>query len=330
MGLAVAPIAVRALVAFIPRDAAPMALHAGVDSRLLLFAFVVSVAAGLLSGLAPAWQAGRRSVAQSLRERGGTAFGGVRLRKIIVTAQIALTLTLVVGAALFLRSLDALMAKGPGFSTTSLVSFGVDSLRNGYSHAEGKRLMQRIDDAIRESSIAQSSAIARFALLTGGSWNNPMTIFADKRITTDREVNMDAVTPGFFQTMGIQIVAGRNFDERDMHETLARVFGPAIVNEAFVKRYLGGRIRSGCALPVAADRTRSPRSEIVGVMSDFSYRGLREESEQAFFPFFAGEATGGTFYVKVRGTPESFVTSLRAIVHDVDPTIGDDRSPNCE
>ena len=98
VGIAAAPIAVRTLIAFLPKGIAPTALHAGVDARVLLFAFIASVTAGLLSGLAPAWQAGRRSLVRSLRERGGTA-SGVRLRKGIVTAQIALTLTLVVGAA---------------------------------------------------------------------------------------------------------------------------------------------------------------------------------------------------------------------------------------
>jgi predicted permease len=305
-------------------------LHAGIDLRLLCFAFAVSVAAGLLSGLAPAWQAGQRSVAQSLRERGGTAFGGVRLRKMIVTAQIALTLALVVGAALFLRSLDALIAKGPGFVTSSLVSFGVDSLRSGYSPTEGNRLMRRIDEAIRGSSMTQSSAIARFALLTGGSWNNPMTIQADKRITTDREVNLNSVTPDFFKTMGIQIVAGRNFDERDMREPVTETslipsfqqgYRSAIVNEAFVKRYLAGRNPLGVLICQGADPDAKPDTEIVGVMSDFSYRGLREESEQVFFPFFEGEGAGGTFYVKVRGTPESSLPSLRALVHEVDPRL---------
>ena len=80
-----------------------------------------------------------------------------------MTAQIALTLTLVVGAALFLRSLDALMAKGPGFTTSGLISFGVDSLLSGYSPAEGNRLMRRIDEAIRESSshsVVGDSAVA--------------------------------------------------------------------------------------------------------------------------------------------------------------------------
>jgi predicted permease len=320
LGIMAAPIVVRTLVAFIPRRAAPTALHAGIDLRLLVFAFLVSVAAGLLSGLAPAWQAGRRSVAQSLRERGGTAFGGVRLRKIIVTAQIALTLTLVVGAALFLRSLDALMAKGPGFTTSGLISFGVDALRSGYSPAEGNRLMRRIHEAIRESPVTQSTAITRWPFLTGGSWNDPMTILAGKRITTD-DVNLNTVTPEFFQTMGIHIIEGRNFDQRDVNARGEEKFRSAIVNEAFVKRYLGGRSPVGVLICEGSGPNDNPDVEIVGVMSNISYRGLREESEQVFFPFFESEGSSGTFYVKVRGTPESFVPSLRAIVHGVDPTL---------
>jgi predicted permease len=328
LGIAAAPIAVRTLIAFLPQGIAPTALHAHVDSRLLLFAFVVSVAAGLLSGLAPAWQAGRRSLVSSLRERGGTAFAGVRLRKVIVTAQIALTLTLVVGAGLFLRTLDELMARGPGFKTSSLISFGIDTLRSGYPPAEGNRLIRRIDEAVRQSPITQASAIAQFPLLTGGSWNDPMTILADKRISTDRDVNLNAVTPGFFPTMGIRIIAGRNFDERDAHapdETgaaialIPRTGASAIVNEAFAKRYLAGRSPLGVRICEGSGPDAKPNIAIVGVMSNFSYRGLREESEQVYFPFFEG--AGGTFYVRVHGTPESSLPLLRAIVHDADPTL---------
>ena len=321
LGVAAAPIAVRTLIAFLPQGTAPTALRASVDSRLLLFALVASVAAGLLSGLAPAWQARRRSLVSSLRERGGTAFGGVRLRKVIVTVQIALTLTLVVGAGLFLRTLDALMAKGPGFITSSLVSFGIDSLRSGYSTAEGNRLIRRIDEAVRQSPITQASAIARFPLLTGGSWNDEMTILADKRISTDRDVNLNSVTPGFFQTMGIRIIAGRNFDERDARAPGEPGWGSAIVNEAFVKRYLGGRSPLGVRICAGSGPNAKPDIEIVGVMSNFSYRGLREDSEQAYFPFYEGEHSFGTFYVRVRGTPESSFASLRAIVHSADPSL---------
>jgi predicted permease len=318
LGTAAAPIVVRTLIAFLPRETAPTALNAGIDSRLLLFAFAASVAAGVLSGLAPAWQVGRRSLVSSLRERGGTAFGGVRLRKVIVTAQIALTLTLVVGAGLFLRTLDALMAQGPGFVTSSLVSFGVDSLRNGYSPSEGNRLIRRIDEAIRHSPISRASAVARFPLLTGGSWNDPVTILADKRISTDRDVNLNSVTPGFFQTMGIKITAGRNFDERDIRAAGEQGWRSAIVNEAFVKRYLRGRNPLGVRICEGSGPDAKPNIEVVGVMSNFSYRGIREESEQAYFPFFEDS---GTFYVRIRGTPKSSFESLRAIVRSVDPTL---------
>ncbi|HXA51657.1 MAG TPA: ABC transporter permease, partial [Candidatus Acidoferrum sp.] len=123
LGAALAPLATRALIAFLPRDAAANSLQSGIDSRLLLFSFLVSVGAGVLSGVAPALQAGRRSLITSLRERGGSA-SGVRFRKAIVTVQIAFTLILVAGAVLFVRTLNELMAKGPGFATPSLISFG--------------------------------------------------------------------------------------------------------------------------------------------------------------------------------------------------------------
>jgi hypothetical protein len=110
-----APIAVRALIAFLPHDTAATGLHANVDTRLLLFTFLVSMATGLLAGCAPALQAGRESLVSSLRERAGTAFG-LPLRRAIVTAQIAFTLILVVAAGLFVRTLSGLLAKVRGLT----------------------------------------------------------------------------------------------------------------------------------------------------------------------------------------------------------------------
>ncbi len=321
LGTVAAPVAVRTLIAFLPQGNAPNALHAGVDLRVLLFAFGASLAAGLLSGLAPGWQARRQSLFTSLRERGGTALGAVRIRKVIVTAQIALALTLVIGAALFVRTLDALMAKGPGFDTSSLVSFGIHGLQSGYSVVDGNRMIRRLDEQIRQSPITQAGAVARFPLLTGWSWNNPMTILADKRITTQDEVYLNAVTPAFFETMGIKIVAGRNFDGRDVRAPSDPGWRSAIVNEAFVKRYLGGRNPLGARICQGNGPDAKPNIEIVGVMTNFSYRGLREESEQAYFPYLEGNDAGGTFYVKVHGTPESALHTIREIVRGVDPTL---------
>ncbi|HWE50584.1 MAG TPA: ABC transporter permease [Bryobacteraceae bacterium] len=321
LGVALAPVAMRALIAFLPRNAAGNALHATVDANLLLFAFLVSLAAGLLSGFAPALRAGRRSLIASLRDRGGTGFRGVRLRKMIVTVQIAFTLILVIGAALFVRTLTDLMAKGPGFATSDLVSFGVDPLRNGYSRAEASRLIRRIHEDIRASSSSHASAVARFPLLTGGSWGDPMTIQANERITTDREVNLNAVSPEFFQTLAIRIVAGRGFDERDSRPVGETGYRTALVNQAFVQRYLAGRNPLGLRIAEGSGPDVQPNIEIVGVVADISYRGLREESEQAYFSFFEGADTGGNFYVRVQGTTEAASQSIREIVHRADPAL---------
>jgi len=319
-GVALAPLAMQMLIAFLPRDTAANALQSTVDLRLLLFAFLVSLGAGVLSGFAPALHVGRRSLVCSLRER-GSAGGGVRLRKVIVAAQIALSLILVIGAVLFARTLSGLLAKGPGFDTTSLVSFGIDPRRNGYSPAQASRLVRQIHDDIRASRSTEASAVARFPLLTGVSWNNPMTIQTDRRVTTDRDVNLNAITSGFFATLGIRVVAGRDFDDRDSMPTGETGPRSAIVNEAFVRRYLGGRNALGARICQGSGPDAQPNIEIVGVVADFSYRGLREESEQAYFPMVADDEAGGRFYVKVRGTPEQAAESIRSIVHDADSAL---------
>ncbi|MBV8842801.1 MAG: ABC transporter permease, partial [Bryobacterales bacterium] len=321
LGVLLAPLALQALIGFLPRDVAANALHATVDLRLLLFTLLVSVVAGVLSGFAPALQTGRNSFILALRERGGTGFGGVRLRKAIVAVQIAFTLVLVTGGALFVRTLTGLMAKGPGFETSSLVSFGIDPRRNGYTEKETNQLIRRIYDELRAAPGMQSSAITVTQLLTGGAWSNPVTIQTNVRSTTDRDVNMNAVSPGFFATLGIRVIAGRNFDDRDSRPLGEAGYRSAVVNESFVKRYLGGRNPLGARIAPGDGPDVKPNIEVVGVVADFSYRGLREESEQAYFPIFENERPGGTFYVKIRGTPEGAFQSIRAIVHSADPAL---------
>ena len=318
LAVVVAPFAMRALISFLPRDVAPNALQGGVDTRLLLLALLVSVATGLLTGIAPALQVRRRSLTRSLGERAGTVVGSLRLRRVMVTAQIAFTLILVVGAALFVRTLTALMAKGPGFDTSSLISFGIDPLRHGYSASEAARLTRRIHDEIRTSPTTQLSAIARVQLLTGGSWNNYITIQSARRITTDRLVHLNAVSPEFFKTLGAGMITGRDFDERDSQGSGD---GPraAIVNEAFVKRYFGGQSPLGARLSQSVGPDAKPDIEVVGVVANITYRGVREEWEQAYFPLISPE--GGHFYVRVRGTAGAALDRIRTILRDAEPTL---------
>lgn len=320
-GLFLAPLALRALIAFLPRNAAANALNASVDLRLLWFALSLSVAVGLLSGFAPALHAGRRALISSLRERGGSALSGTGLRKAIVTGQIAFTLILVIGAALFVKTLTGLLAKGPGFTTSSLVSLSVNPLRNGSTRGEAELLMRRLRDALQAAPIARTTSVAAMQLLGGGSWNNPITIQTNERSTTDRTVHLNAVSPGFFAAIGAQIIAGRDFDMRDSNPGPATSAGrrTAIVNAAFAKRYLAGRSPLGARIAQGSGPDVKPDTEVIGVVSDFNYRGLRDESEQAYFPFV--NETRGTFYIRVQGPPEAAFPVLREVVRRIDPSL---------
>ncbi len=322
LGITLAPLAMRALLTFLSDYGADSALRPALSLRLLAFAFLASLAAGLTSGLAPALHAGRDNLINSLRERGGTVFGGVRLRKSIVTLQVALSLILVVGAALFLRTLSSLLAKGPGFHTASLVSFSLEPRKNGYSAADSNRLIGRIHDAVRALPVTRDSGIARNELLTGMSWRNGITLQTDRRFTTDRGVDLNAVSPGFFATLDVRLVAGRDFDQRDSRAAAQTGSRSAIVNQAFVKRYLAGRDPLGVLIGVGDGPDVEPDIPIVGVVTDLNYRGLREESEQAFFPISdKNENFGAAFHVRLRGTPGQAFQAIRQVVRNADPQL---------
>jgi len=323
LGVILAPLAMRALLSFLPHDVTDNALRADINLRLLAFACLASLAAGLASGLAPALHAGGDSLTTALRERGGTESGGIRLRKCIVTLQVALSLILVVAAALFLRSLTGLIAKGPGFDTARVVAFGLAPHKNGHTPADSSRLVRLIDAEVRALPIVSSSTVVRFAFLTGGSWNNPFTIQAGRRIVTDRDVHENAVSPGFFSTLGIPLLAGRTFDERDVLPL--GEYGrwrSAIVNQAFVRRYLPGVDPIGVRIGEGSGPDVQPNTVIVGVVADFNYRDLRDDSEQILFSILeGGDERDTVFYVKVRGTPEQAFQSIRKIVLAADPQL---------
>ena len=318
LGVILAPFAMRALIAFLPADVAPTALRATIDSRLLLSTLAISVATGLATGVAAAWQASRGAMMPSLRERAG-AGGGLRLRRVLVTMQVAFTLILVVGALLFARTLSALSAKGPGFETSSLIAVGIDPSQNGASPADSERLTRRIYDDIRAARPTTRAAVAQNELLSGGSWNDSMTIQAGQRITTDREVQLNAVTPGFFATLGAGMLAGRDFDEHDAEVPGEGGWRVAIVNDAFAKRYLAGRNPLGARIGVGRGPDARPEVEVVGVVANISYRNVREEWEQAYFPLNSPQ--GGTFYVRFQGTNDAAFRSIQTILRNADPTL---------
>jgi predicted permease len=320
LGLLVAPLVSRGLLSFLPTEAGGVALSSRMDGRVFAFAFVVSVMTGVLCGLAPAWRAARVPLIDWLRERTGAA-GGVRLRKVLVVGQLAFALVLLVGAGLFVQTLTRLVAQGPGFPTSGMVSFDLNPLRAGYAPADASRALRSVLAEVRSLLEVESVSVAGLNLLSGGSWNNYLTIETDRRFVTDRLVHEGTVSPGFFRTLGTQVIAGRDFDERDARppgvEGGART---AIVNEAFARRYFGGASPLGHRIGDSDRPDVKTDIEIVGVVRNFSYRNLREQSEQAFFPF-GGDSPAGMFYVRARGTPAAALTSIRRAVGRVDPIL---------
>jgi predicted permease len=323
LGVTLAPLAMRALIGFLPTGVAANTLTPAVNWRLLLFAVAVSLMSGVLSGLAPAWNAGRKSLSSELGQRGGIASGGVQLRKILVIAQIAFSLILVIGSILFIRSLNGLLAKGPGFQTSSLISLQVEPRRIGYSDSDTGRLLKQIYGEFRHSPAFQSVAAVRYLFLNGGSWNNPMTIQGNERIVSEREVRLNAVTSGFFATLGLRLIAGRDFIPGDFPSSAEQhgdhPYRSAIVNEAFVKRYIKDRNPLGVLICQGIAPDARPDIPIIGVVQNFNYRSLRDESEAAFFP--VSDEFMGTFYIRPRGAPDQALRSVRDIVHKVNPAL---------
>jgi predicted permease len=320
LGLVTAPAVARALVSFLSPEAD---LGFRVDRRVFLFAVLVAAVTAGLCALAPVVQTGRLSLIASLRERSRVA-GGVRLRKALVVGQLAFTLVLLVGAGLFARTL-ARLHENVGFSSDRLVMFGVTPPAVGYSDPDARRLMRDLSRKLQEVPGVEAVAAANTSLLAGGSFSRTLTIPVDGRaVVTDRPVYGLRVTPGFFSALGIRLIAGRDFDERDTRDARSGTpgFRAAIVNRSFARRYFGDRPPLGRRVGIGNQPDTPATIEIVGVIEDFSYRSLRlKESEHVFFPFWDRQAEDGVFYLRVRGTPEAAFASIRAAVGELAPTL---------
>ena len=322
LGIAAAPAVSAALLSFLPQDVVRASLTSDLDTRVLLFTFLVSIATGAVCGIAPALQAGRLSLIDALRER-APSVGGVRLRRALVVGQMALTLILLICSGLFLQTVSRLHEKGPGFERDRMLMFQINAAQNGYLESAGERLVVQLLEAVRNTPGVASAAIAGHTLLAGGSWNTSMTVDFNERRPTDRPVHCSPVSPRFFSTLGVKLIAGHDFDEPasiDFDNSTPR-YRSAIVNASFAKRYFGDASPIGHRIGFGARPDTKTDVEIIGVVADFSYRGIREETEQAFFPFLDIPWSGATFYVRTHGRPESAFAAIRSTVASVDPAL---------
>jgi predicted permease len=321
LGLLAAPAVSRMILLFLPRDS-DVAVR--IDARVLAFAVIASGITAVICGVAPALHTGRTPLVASLTDRSRVAAGGgVRLRKVLVAGQLAFTLVLLIGSGLFVQTLARLHGN-LGFDSDRLVTVSIDPPANGYAEPDAERVMRDVLQRLQAMPGVERAAVANSGMLNGGAASSMVTIQSDRRFTVDRAAARMRVGPGFFPTIGAQLIAGRDFDERDVRPPgePPRAYRSVIVSESFVRRYFKDQNPIGARIGMGNRPDTRTTIEIIGVVKDFSRRNLRDEQvETIFLQYWDNQSADGTFYVKSRGSAESAFNPIRSAVAQVDPKL---------
>ena len=320
LGILVSAWVGRALIAALPFEGAVKTLRADPDLRVGLFAFALAVVTGVLFGIIPALQTTRVAVASTLKNEAGAVIGGAapfRFRRVLVVAQIALSLLLLVGAGLFTRSLQNLRALDPGFQPDRLITFNIDPSLNGYDVPRRLDIFERLREELAAEPGVRSVSMSDVPFMTNS--NNSSTISIPGREPRDDEdwnPNFAFVGPDFIETMGLTLVAGRDIEETDGPGTPKVV----VVNEQFVRTYFPGQEPLGRRFSWRRDTFDV---EIVGVVKDGKAASLREEQKSfVYAPHAQQDIVGGiAYYVRAAGEPEALFARMHAVVRRVDPAL---------
>ena len=289
LGLLVAMWGVDLLVAVSPLDI-PRLKEVGLDARVLAFTVVVAVLTGLVFGLVPALQALKVDFNESLKEGGrGSTEGGARarLRALLVVAEMALSLVLLIGAGLMIKSFLLLRAVNPGFDPHNVVTGRLSLTRAKYPQPEQQTLyFHEVQERVAALPEVESVAFVNPLPLSGNSSSVTFTIVGAPFVQPghEPESNYRRVTPDYFRVMRIPLSKGRVFTEHDT-ENAPKV---VIINESFVRKFFPGEEPVGHVLIIGADaqNPNPPPREIVGVVGDVHHGGLDEEAGPEYYiPF---------------------------------------------
>jgi len=344
ISLAGAPLVLGMLV---PPDA-PMPVSTLPDFRILGFAFVVSTLTGVVFGLAPAFQSTSLEVTSALKAESGSVLGGrARLRKALVASQVAVSLLLLLASGLFIRTLHNLTGVNLGIKTNRLFAFEVNPPRAGYTNERTRQFAHSLLDRLTTTPGIASAGIASERILQSNQWMSGFSVEGTSTVSDERNsARCNSVSPAYFKTMGVGLLEGRDFDQRDEFAvepagTNGPSFRSAIVNETFAKQFFpkGGAV--GRHIGFGMDPGTKTPIEIVGVVRDFKYYDVRTEAgRQVFFPFFE-QVDGFVVYTRTsqgldaayaaaRRTVQQIdsnvpITGLRSIDSDVDSTLSGER-----
>ena len=306
-----------------------MNISSSPDLRILLFNLAVTVLTGIIFGLVPALQTTKPSISGVLKDQAGAVVGGGghhRLRKGLVIAQVTLSLLLLVAAGLFIRSLANLRNLGPGFSPERLVGFSIDPSLSGYTPERLKVFYPQLSEALSSIPGVQSVGLASVRILEDNEWDSGVSVEGFTPATPDQHAQpfMNSIGPNYFSTLGVPIIAGRDFrtsDNREVkHGPEERDWSPTtiMINEKFAKTYFPNRNPIGLHLGFGTDPGTPTDMEIIGVVKDFKYTNLRDDiPAQAFVPYLADRYLGGmSVYVRTTGDPNQLISAVRSKVHD--------------
>ena len=284
------------------------------DARILIFTVLVSVLAGILPGLAPAFRGTRLDLTPTLKENAPTlpniSQHGRRfnLGCMLVVAQITLSMLVLAGAGLLVRTLVNVKSIDPGFDTRNLLLVGVDLKENEYSDQQAQNLYRELQSRLSSLPEVTNVSYSSSVLLSGSLWSGDTSLEGQKERV---KRNMLAVGPRFFETMRIPVVAGRGFTAADFEST----HKVTIVNRAFVRRYLENRSPLGLHLGGPGSK-EDPGEEIIGVAGDAKYDDLKKEIEPTtYIPFKRG---GANFELRTAATPELLIPAARSIISQLD------------
>jgi len=313
-GLALSPLLAKALIALI---AAEGKLSASPDRSVVLFCFVVSLAASVLFSLAPIVQFYRPKVTDALKQQSGTAqVSHARFRRLTVGVQIGLSLVLLVGAGLFSRTLENLKSVDVGFVTDHLLTFELDPHLAGYQPSAVTPLYKRLIEILSSQPGVQAVGITDDPVLANDNSTFNVEVPGYQSQEGERmSFEWERVTPAYFTTLRLPLVAGRGFNDGDTTES-ARV---VVVNESFVRKFFGSA-EQAIGRTFAVGKQKDKPLSIVGVVKDAKHTNLHALPVPIFYsPIFQETEPGSVgVYIRTRQAPEDAASTVRAAVAGID------------
>jgi predicted permease len=324
LGILLASWGSRLLVRLISRSDRVVSLDLGVDWRVLAFTIGVATVTGLLFGLVPAWRAGRVDPQAAMKAQGrGVAEGHSRFTvgKTLVVAQVALSLLLIAGAGLLVGSWRKLATLDPGFQRTGILLVDADIRNTGTPADQRIALHEQLLNAVRGMPGVQSASSSQLTPVGNATWND---MFRTNGFTPKNEDDalawVNAVSDGYFRTLGIAMLAGRDFDGRDTR-TSAKV---AIVNEAMATKFFGTPAAVGRRFQKQEGPHWGEMIEVVGVVGTTKYRSLRDSAQPIVY--FArtqesAEAQQMAMEVRAAGPADGLAPRITTAMASVNPRI---------